>query len=275
MAAKRRKTPKRYYSKTKTRPAKKTVLRRTVVVLLLGVTAAVLLAGLFIGLKYAGSLFFSRNSRFELKTINITTDGRLLPAQLQEYAGLQTGTNLFCVDFNQLRTRLEEVPLVESVAISRQLPDTLTINVVERVPRAQIKWNRRALPFLLDRSGVVLPMTQSGASLPLIEGLKLDGIRPGSRIEQSGIRQCLDILTAADQLSLGSQLAFNRFDVRYPDFVTVLVNGETTVRFPQHSAVEKLVRLVSTLQIAKERGERLKTIDLVPDGRNVPTVPYE
>jgi hypothetical protein len=275
MAARRRKTPKRYYSKTKNRPAGKTVLRRGAVILLLGTLAVLLLAGLFRGLKFTASLFFSRNERFELKHINITTDGRLLPAQLQEYSGLQAGTNLFCVDFDRLRRRLEEVPLVENVIISRQLPDTLSIAVVERVPRAQIKWNRRALPFLLDRKGVVLPITQSGASLPLIEGQKLDGIRPGNRIDQPGILQCLDILIAADQLGLGAQVTFNGFDVRYPDFITATVNSETTVRFPLHSAREKLVKLASVLQLSKERGQRAKTVDLTPDGRNVPVTFYK
>jgi cell division septal protein FtsQ len=174
-----------------------------------------------------------------------------------------------------LRRKLEEVPLVESVTISRQLPDTLTINVIERVARAQIRWNPRALPFLLDRHGVVLPMTRSGQALPLIDGLKVDKIRPGDRVEKPGIRQCLDILLAADQLGLASQVSFVSFDIRYPDFVTAVVNTDATVRFPQHSAREKLIRLVSVLQLANEQGRRVKTIDLTPDGRNVPVTFYE
>jgi cell division protein FtsQ len=275
MASKRRKIPKRYYSRTGRKPAKKMVVRRGLVVLFLAALALALLFGLFIGLQYAGSLFLSRNAKFELKVIHITSDGRLPPDQLREYTGLQTGTNLFCLDMDQVRKKLEEVPLVESVSISRQLPDTLNIHVVERVALAQIRWNARGLPFLLDRHGVVLPMTRSGQSLPLIEGLKLESLRPGDRVEKPGISQCLALLSEADQLSLGAQVSFVRFDTRYPDFLTVLVNGDTTVRFPQHSAREKLIRLVSVLQLANEQGRRVKTIDLTPDGRNVPVTFYE
>lgn len=275
MAARRRKTPKRYYSKTRSKASKKMVVRRGLVILLLAATAVALLVGMFVGLKYTGSLFFSRNSKFELKNINITSDGRLLSEQLREYAGLQAGTNLFCVDFNQLRAKFESVPLIESVAISRQLPDTLTINVIERVAMAQIRWNTRGLPFLLDRYGVVLPMTRSGQSLPLIEGLKMESLRPGMRIDNPGTRQCLDLLTAVDQLGLGSQVSFVRFDIRYPDFITSVVNRDVTVRFPLHSGREKLIRLVSVLQLSAEQGRRVKTIDLTPDGRNVPVTFYE
>jgi cell division protein FtsQ len=275
MVARRRKIPKRYYSKTRGKTAKKTFVRRGAVIVFLVAIAVALLVGLFAGLKYAGSFFFSRNARFELKQIHITSDGRLLPDQLREYAGLQTGSNLFSLDFDQLRRKLEEVPLIESVTISRQLPDTLTIQVVERVAMAQIRWNTRALPFLLDRQGMVLPMSRNGQSLPLITGTKLDTIRPGDQVEKPGIRQCLDILSCADQLGLGAKVSFVSFDIRYPDFVTAVVNRETTVRFPQHSAREKLIRLVSVLQLANEQGRRVKTIDLTPDGRNVPVTFYD
>jgi cell division protein FtsQ len=275
MAARRRKIPKKYYSKTKSKRSKKVFARRGLVVLFLAVTAGVLLFGAFMGLEYAGSLFFSRNPKFELKTINITSDGRLTPEFFCERAGLQTGTNLFSVDFDMLRKKLEEVPLVESVTIERKLPDTLNINVIERVAMAQVRWNPRALPFLVDRHGVIMPMTRSGQSLPLVDGLKLEKIRPGDRIDNPGIRQCLDILAAADQLGLGSQVAFASFDIRYPDFVTAVVNGDTTVRFPLHSGREKLIRLVSVLQLSNEQGRRVKTIDLTPDGRNVPVTFFE
>lgn len=272
MAAHRRKLPKRYYSKTRTKPAKKTVFRRILLILLLLALTIALLFGLGAGLKYAGSFFFSRNSRFELKTINISSDGRLTPDFFRSLSGLEPGVNLFAINFDDIRTRLEKEPLVESVIISRQLPDTLTIQVVERIPRAQIKWSRRARPFLIDFSGMVMPSPPNETSLPLIRGLKLDGLRPGTRLNQPSIRQSLDILMAVDELGLGSQVTFNSFDLRYPDFITAVVNGDVSVRFPQHSAREKLRKLVATLQSATVRGTRVKTIDLTPDGRNVVVV---
>lgn len=270
--SKRRRKLHRYFSKTKT--PKKIFARRALVVILLLGLAAVLLMGVYIGLKYTGSLFLSRNPKFELKTIDISTDGRLTPSLLCEYANLKTGMNLFSINFDTLRKKLEEVPLVETVSIERKLPDTLIIKVVERVAMAQLRWSVRGLPFLVDRHGIILPMTRSGQSLPLIEGLKLESLHPGSQIDSPGVRQCLGLLASCDELSLGAQVTFGSFDLRYPDFVAVTVNGETNVRFPNHSAREKLVRLVNVLQLASEQGRRIQTIDLTPDGRNVPVTYY-
>ncbi len=275
MAARRRKIQKTYYVKNKSKQSKTIIARRGVVVLFLAVVAGALLVGAFVGLEYTGSLFFSRNPKFNLNIINVSSDGRLTPEFFCERAGLKTGTNLFSINVADVRKKIEEVPLVESVTIDRKLPDTLNIKVIERVAMAQIRWSPRALPFLVDRYGVVLPMTRSGQSLPLIEGPNLKNIRPGDRKDSPGIRQCLDILAAVEQLGLGSQVSFVSFDTRYPDFVTAVINSEITVRFPLHSGREKLIRLVSVLQLANEQGRLVKTIDLTPDGRNVPVTFHE
>jgi cell division protein FtsQ len=271
MAARKYKSRK-YYSKTKS--SKRVLTRRSLVILFLAVLAVAVLFGVYKGLAYTGSLFFSRNPRFEIKHILISSDGRLTGAQLREYAGVEKGTNLFAVDFDALREQLETVPLVESVNIQRRFPSTLVITVTERVAVAQIRGRSHGIPFLVDRHGVVMPATRSGQALPLIEGLKIDTLRPGSRVDDPGVLQALDILTACEALGLGAQVALESFDLNYPEFITVRVNGETTVRFPRHSARDKLIRMVSVLQLAREQGRRVKTVDLTPDGRNVPVTYY-
>jgi len=268
MSAKRRKKRK-YHSKTK--PSQTLFVRRGLMVLLLALTVFAALFAVYKGVDYIGSLFFSRNPHFELKKIEFSSDGRLSSAQLREYADINPGINLFAVDFETVRKNLLTVPLIESVRIQRQLPDTLLIRAVERVAVAQIRRTRRSLPFLVDRHGVVMPVTRSGRALPQIDGIKLEKLRPGEQIDDAGVQYVLELLSTADALGLGSQIRFSGFDLRYPEFVTASLNGEVTARFPRHSAREKLIRLVRVLQIAREQGRRVKTMDLTPDGRNVPT----
>ena len=272
MSVKKR-NKRKYYGKSK--PSKGIFARRGLLVFVFVFLAII---GLFLAVKlltYTGSLFFSRNPAFELKQIEMSSDGRLTSAQLIEYAAIKKGGNLFEIDFDDIRGNLQSVPLVESVRIQRKLPNTLAINVVERIATAQIKGKRRSPPFLVDRHGVVMPATRSGQALPLIEGVKLDELRPGEQVSDAGVQYVLEILAAADSLGLGSQIRFERFDLRYPDFINAQLNdGEVSARFPRHSANGKLIRLVVTLQKAMEMGERVKTVDLVPDGLNVPTTFY-
>jgi len=270
VARKKKKT--RYHAKTKA--SKGTTARRGGLVASAIFLGGVVLLAAYLILSYAGSLFFSRNPHFELKNIEIHSDGRLPPSELAEYANLKTGINLFDIDFEALRTNLESIPSVESVRIQRKLPDTLVVDVVERVPVAQVDWKWRAAPFLVDRNGVVLLATPSGKALPLITGGRFDQLRPGEQINDAGVRYALDIISACDSMGLSSQMDFERFDLRYPDYINATLAGGIGARFPRHSASNKVVRLAATLQVARERGQRVKTVDLVPEGLNTPVVEY-
>lgn len=271
MAARKKKKT-RYYAKTKA--SRGTSVRRGVLVASIVLLSAIILFGLYMGLSYAGSLLFSRNPHFELKNIVMKSDGRLSSTQLIEYANIEANGNLFAIDFDELRANLESVALVESVQIQRKLPDTLVVDVKERVAVAQVDWKWRAVPFLVDRYGVVLPATRSGQALPLIVGVRFDQLRPGEKINDAGVRYALDILSACDFMGLSSQMAFERFDLRYPDYINATLAEGISARFPRHSVSNKVVRLAATLQVARERGQRIKTIDLVPEGLNTPVVEY-
>jgi cell division protein FtsQ len=220
---------------------------------------------------YVGSLFFSRNPSFALKNVIMQSDGRLTPSKLSEYSSLKPNLNLFEVDVDQLRAHLESVPLIESVRIQRRMPDTLVVDVVERVAVAQVHWKWRAVPFLVDRHGMVLPATRTGQALPLIDGLKLDKLRPGEQMSDDGVQYVLELLSTADAMGLSPQIQFERFDLRSPDYVNATLENGVTARFPRHSASNKLIRLAATMQLAQERGRPVKTVDLVPDGPNTPT----
>jgi len=271
MASRKVKKRKMY---ARTRASRETTARRGILVLTVVVLLVAGLVGLWAGLSYIGSLFFSRNAHFELKNIVIRSDGRLSSSQLMEYARLEPGVNLFEVDFESLRADLEAVPLVESVRIRRKLPDTLFVDVTERTAVAQINWKWRSVPFLVDRHGVVMPPTRTGQALPLIEGRKFDKLRPGEEIEEPGFLFALELLSTCDTLGLSGQIAFERFDLRYPDYITAMLSDKVSARFPRRAAGEKLIRLARIMEIAREQGRRLKTVDLTPDGLNVPTTDY-
>lgn len=271
MSAKRRKSKKLY---AKTKKAQGVAARRGLVVSLSIVLTVAILFGLYVLVSYIGSLFFSKNDAFTMKNIVMQSDGRLSSAQLFEYSNLDPDMNLFEVDFDELRANLEAVPLVESLTIQRRLPDTLVVDVIERVAVAQVNWKWRAVPFLVDRTGVVLPATRTGRSLPLIDGLKFDRLRPGEQIRDPGVQYALELLSASDELGLGANVTFERFDLRSPDCVNAYLADGVSARFPRHSASNKLVRLVATLQVARERGQQIKTVDLVPEGLNTPVIEY-
>jgi cell division protein FtsQ len=80
-----------------------------------------------------------------------------LPAdQVQEAAGIRSGTPLLRVDVDIAETRVARLPQVASVEVTRDWPDSVVITVVERVPVAVVgEAGRRSL---VDADGVLFDM---------------------------------------------------------------------------------------------------------------------
>ncbi len=270
MAPKRRKKRKQY---SKTKASKNLVARRSSLVFLSIILTVALLIFLVYGLSYVGSLFFSRNPHFTLKHVEITTDGRLSPSELKRWGNFGLEKNLFAVDFDKVRANLLSKPQVESVSIHRKLPSTLVVQVIERDAIVRVRFRRSGFLYLLDRHGIAMrppAIPSSEQALPLIEGLKVKEPRLGERVSDSGAQYVLELLSTADALELGSQIRFEKFNLHYSEFVRAELSDGAVAQFPRHSAREKLIRLVRVLQIAREQGKRVKTVDLTPDERNVP-----
>ncbi len=263
-----------HYSKTQ--PTKTLVARRSSLVFFSLILIVALLFAVGHGLSYFGSFLFSNNPSFTLRTFEISTDGRLPVPELKRWAGIGFETNLFAIDFKEVRQNLLSQPQIESVSIRRNLPSTLQIQVKERDAVAQIRFRRSGFLYFLDRHGIAMrppPACQSDQRiLPLIVGIKAKEPRLGEQIPDLGVLFVLELLSLTDTLGLSSQIRFEKFNLSYSDFIRVSLNDGISASFPRHSAREKLIRLVRVLQIAEEQGRHVKIVDLTPDGRNVPTI---
>lgn len=94
------------------------------------------------------------------------------------------------VDLHGLRDELLELPWVRDARVSRQLPDTLVIDIIEREPHAVLARPDRLV--LIDPTGVELePISQDNAS----EYLLIEG--PGA---QDQVEELTDLLDAAPAL---------------------------------------------------------------------------
>ena len=87
-------------------------------------------------------------------------------------AGLRIGAPIFASDPAAIRARLERMAWIERAVVSRLLPGTLAIEIVERRPFAL--WQRDGALSLIDETGAVLTDRDLHrfAGLPLIVGAR-------------------------------------------------------------------------------------------------------
>jgi len=125
------------------------------------------------------------SARFVLGEVKITGHVTLVPESLVKLSGLRPGTNLFDVDLEQVRRRIETNPWVRRSSIRLSPPSTLRIEIEERRPVALVD---RKNAVAVDREGVILgplPGT-TDRCFPLLEGFYKEGGRSGDRITREG-----------------------------------------------------------------------------------------
>jgi cell division protein FtsQ len=88
---------------------------------------------------------------------------------------LRVGQPILGVDVAAMKARLEALPWVHTASVARQLPDRLTIRLVERRPLAL--WQHEGHYRLVDREGVVIEgeHVRSFPHLPLLLGEEAPG----------------------------------------------------------------------------------------------------
>jgi len=193
MAGKKFPEPKKFPIKNaaNVRSDSEKLLRALIVLFLLMGAAAAVVFGL-IGLRRA---LFTSNPRFELRRIEVLSEGywRDQSDRLGSRIGVHLGDNLFRLDPGALRRRLTAIPNVEHGEVTRILPDTLKLRVVERIPRAVLvnplgRW-------VVDEEGVIIPRSESmlsGRSLPVILGVSDRNLEGGMKAVT--LRPALDII---------------------------------------------------------------------------------
>ena len=92
-------------------------------------TAAALVAGLVVLRR----VLFTSNPRFLLREVSVQSEGywRDRSPALASRLGIHLGDNLFSIDPGELRRRLAAIPNVEHCEVTRILPDTLHLKLLE------------------------------------------------------------------------------------------------------------------------------------------------
>lgn len=177
---------------------------------------------LWFGLRSAGELLFSENDRFIITNLDIKGGVVITSDLIREYTQISEGMNLFGFDISKVRQEfLQRAPNVKSIKIIRYLPDTLKIEVIERVPLAAI--GRRGY-LVADSEGCVFGLRTRSRTMPVITGYSSRGLRPGSKIQGMGLA-AIEVLDICESPEIGLRVV--HIDVGNRKFLIVyLSNGK-------------------------------------------------
>lgn len=117
----------------------------------------------------AGLLALAMEAGLKVGKITVTGRSDIPRAELLAALGVKQGDPILEIDTAAVRARLEQLGRVRTVSVTRLLPDTLHIELVERRPLAI--WQNNGRHLLVDREGSVISGEVGNISgLPLVVG---------------------------------------------------------------------------------------------------------
>ncbi|MGD9612856.1 MAG: cell division protein FtsQ/DivIB [Kiritimatiellia bacterium] len=244
---------------------RRAIRRRVLALLGVLLGGPALAVGLYWGGHHAWLGMFAENPFFEIRRIDVTTDGTLGVADIQEYARVRPGLNLFAVRPQDIRAALLAVPVIADAQVGRRLPDGLVIEVTERIAVARLGRPGAGSPLALDATGHVLGPSSVRISLPVIQGVRDVGLRPGDVVADPMLQDALAILDVCNDEKMRAVLSVASVDVGDEERIEVgLASGER-VWLSRDRVQDKLWQLREMLKTARSRGLALATYDMTVD----------
>jgi cell division protein FtsQ len=189
---------------------------------------------------------------FIVKTININGASKKNTEIIMEGLAIRNGESIFKVSTKDIYKYVSSKSFVKSVIVSKNLPNILNINIIEKEPIAIFQQNSKF--FLIDREGAIIEEVSSRRSgLPVVIGDDAN----------------LHAMQIVDKISRFKQVMPR---VEHMMFVRkrrwdIVLRGGTIVKLPKEN-VDQAIKTLSDLS-NKELIKGAKTIDLRIEGSTV------
>src|SRR5437773_1820701 len=265
--------------KVRSRRATQHRLRRVMGVLSKVILTAVIVAAAYLGVREAARRLFFENPDFQLKTIELQTDGTLQREQVLKAADLREGENSFSVNLARVHDRIQQLPQVDEVQVVRKLPAEIDIRVVERKPVAWITSNKEIsdpfvsdAAFLVDARGVLMrqkKLLPEYLGLPLILGCSSESLEAGKAVESAEAKTALELLRLSERSFLQMRFQIREIDVSKGYCLLVTDKNRARVTLGFNDLQTQLRRLEQFLVYCDDSKQELGTLNLLVQ-RNIP-----
>ncbi len=233
----------------------------------------------YLGALEGAKRFFFENPEYQLKTIEVQTDGTLQRDQIVEVADLHEGENIFKINLARVHDRIQQLPQVDEVQVVRKLSGEIDIRVVERKPVAWLTSEKEFsdpfvsdAAFLVDARGVLMKQKKllpEYLGLPLILGCSSESLEAGKIVESSEAKTALELLRLSVRSFMQTRFQIRDIDVSKSYCLLVTDKNHTRITFGLNDLEEQLQRLEQFLVYCDDSKQELETVNLLVQ-RNIP-----
>lgn len=233
--------------------------------LIRGATLVVVIIGMvFIVLQINNWVAIS--DTFSLQAIEVNGNRLIKTEDILGQFNLENGVNVTNLNLAKIQQSIEKHPYVKAALVSRRLPSSLQIDIIERKPVAYISQSGKPLSAT-DREGTLLPLGTGIllGSLPVITGIEDLPNDVGELIKSDRVTKAIDLLMSNQKISTAYYQSFS--EVHYDPktgYVLYFNDGRFPVLFGRENfskKAEKNFIFINKIK-SENRYNKLSYVDL-------------
>jgi cell division septal protein FtsQ len=237
---------------------KQKLLRIFLVLLIIG--AAVTAVGF--GCWGLYQVLFSKNERFTLRRLELQGLDPDRTRSLAHYLDLKMNEdNLFDIDIASLKRKITNISYISDVSVYRVLPDTLKVNVIQRIPLAYL--SKFGSKWVIDEDCIVMNRKycmKVRYTLPVINNFKYKSFNSGERLPQ--LEEAVELIKLATYEFRNFKIY--SLDLKDADKITFVMIRNRRRAYKVIMPRKNLKRMMIILReaLANKQGKYKSTIDL-------------
>ena len=133
--------------------------------------------------------FLLFSSFFKIKNIELKNNSRVTLEEIENLGNFNSYRNIFWVHGFKVSKDLEQNAYIENVKVHRKLPNTLVIDIKERIPKFMLQIADSYV--YINSQGYLLEVSTENIGLPIILGFKTDlsNVELGKRLDVEDLKR--------------------------------------------------------------------------------------
>lgn len=201
--------------------------------------------------------------------------GFITKENVMNMLGIEGAVNMATFNASHMEKTLTDNPCIESAHIRAELPDTLSIEIEERIPIVYVEMENAAekgqrQKLFMDPKGYLFPVVPEYHSrvmeLPVwyLHSADVDKFEAGARIREELYRPITELVTAVNAYEL-TQIPSVREIFRPKSWKIILtLEGGISVIMQVYDIHAQIDRLYMILEHARATGKKLSGINVIP-----------
>lgn len=226
-----------------------------------------------LGVVLGGIIYTLLSPIFNIKKVSVIGNSKISIDEIISLSGLQLEQNMFCYRKEDIEKQIKENAYIDTVKVSRKIPDTVEIVVSERKASFMIQF-ANAYAFI-NNQGYILEISYKKDNLPIIIGIQTEqeNIQTGNRLCTEDLKKLGDVLKIMESsASNGLSEYITKIDITNSDnYILRLQEKKKTVHLGDTSNLStKMLWILKFNELeGKTEGEIILNMNL-NDEKNKP-----